>query len=399
MPSHHPLNSYGRPAAPRASVRLGLVGLLILVGAGAIVVSGVIGRSHSEAKLAGITRDQAIPTVKVIAPIKGAAEQELVLPGDVDAYFQAPIFARVSGYVKAWHQDIGAKVKSGQLLAEIDTPDLDQQLAQAKADLATAKANAELAALGAKRWQALRSSDSVSQQSVDEKVGDFAAKSAAVTAAQANVGRLTALEGFKRITAPFDGVVTARKTDIGDLINAGSGAGRELFTVSDIHKMRVYVQFPQAFAGSLVPGMTATMKLSQYPDTVFEAKLVTTANAVAKSSRTVLAELVAENADGKLWSGTFAEVHFRLPANTNILHIPANSLLFRKDGTEVAVLGADGKVVLKPVELGRDLGTQVEVQSGLDPSDRVIDSPPDSVATGDLVRVADVPAQPVGAAQ
>jgi len=309
------------------------------------------------------------------------------LPGQVEANYEAPIHARVSGYLKMWYEDIGAHVKAGQLLAEIDTPDLDQQLLQAKASLASAKADAELAELTAKRWKASIVANAVSQQTIDEKVGDATARQAQADAAAANVQRLNVLESFKRVVAPFDGIVTARKTDIGALINASGESGPELFSVADLHKIRVYVRVPQAFSSMLTPGMTAVLKLPQFPDQPFEAKLDTTSNAIDHDSRTVLAEFLMDNPNGKLWPGTYAETHLQLPANPTMLHVPTSALLFRQDGMMVAAVGKGDKVELRSVTLGRDLGTQVEVLSGVAAADRIIDIPPDSIATGDKVRV------------
>lgn len=390
---HDPMPSQA-PEKPltRRPKRLGVIGIVIVVVAIAIAANGIIGRTSSKATLAQWTAAQAIPSVKVIKPIAGTGTQELILPGNIEAFYEAPIYARVSGYVKMWYQDIGAKVKAGQLLAEIDTPDLDQQLAQAKADLGTAQATASLADIGARRWQALQNSESVSQQAVDGHTGDAAAKKANVAASQANVQRLMAMENFKRITAPFDGVVTARKTDIGALINAGSGAGPELFSVADLQQMRVYVKVPQAQAALLKPGMTAKLKLPQYPDRLFDATLTASANAVAKDSRSLLVQLLADNPGGLLWSGTFAEVHFQLPANPDILHVPTSAVLFRQNGAELAVVGPDGKITLKPVDLGRDLGTTVEVRSGITAADQVVDGPSDSIDNGDQVKIADAAA-------
>jgi RND family efflux transporter MFP subunit len=368
---------------------LGLVLIVVLIGAVGVGVSGIWSRHQNDAKLAGWTKAQAIPTVAVVVPKRGAKDQELVLPGDIEAYYEAPIYARVPGYLKMWYKDIGAHVKAGEQLAVIDTPEIDQQLEQAKSDLASVQANATLAELTAKRWHSLLASQSVSQQTADEKEGDALAKKALVAASQANVERLQALENFKHITVPFDGVVTARETDIGALINAGSGSGVELFKVADIHQMRVYVRVPQAYASQLKQGMEADLKLAQYSHQAFKARLETTANAISKESRTVLVELMADNPDGKLWPGTFAEVHFHLPPDPDIYHIPTSALVFREHGLEVATVGADDKVALKPVTAGRDLGTQIEIVSGLDPSDRVIDNPPDSINTGDVVKTAD----------
>jgi len=356
---------------------LALAVLALLAAAAVVAVSGVLSRQRSEAKLTQWTQAQAVPTVNVVTPQHATKDQELVLPGDIEAFYEAPIYARVSGYLKMWYKDIGAKVKAGDLLALIDTPELDQQLEQAKSDLASVQAGASLANLTSKRWQALLSSNAVSQQTADEKAGDAVEKKALVAASEARVSQLQALEEFKRITAPFDGVVTARQTDIGALINAGSGSGSgaELFKVADIHQLRVYVRVPQAYSAQLEPGMTVTMRLPQYPDRTFTAKLATTSNAISKDSR-------------KLWPGTFAEVHFALPPNPSNYRLPASALLFRKEGLQVATVGPDDKVVLKSLTVARDLGTEIEVNGGIAPTDRVIDSPSDSLAQGDAVKIA-----------
>jgi RND family efflux transporter MFP subunit len=367
--------------------RLRHYGWTALAIAVVIAVMGIFNRSRSETQLIQWTREQAIPEVAVVTPQRGVGGQELVLPGQVEANYEAPIHARVSGYLKMWYEDIGAHVKAGQLLAEIDTPDLDQQLLQAKASLASAKADAELAQLTAKRWKASIVANAVSQQTIDEKVGDATARQAQADAAAANVQRLNVLESFKRVVAPFDGIVTARKTDIGALINASGESGPELFSVADLHKIRVYVRVPQAFSSMLTPGMTAVLKLPQFPDQPFEAKLDTTSNAIDHDSRTVLAEFLMDNPNGKLWPGTYAETHLQLPADPTMLHVPTSALLFRQDGMMVAAVGKDDKVELRSVTLGRDLGTQVEVLSGVGATDRIIDIPPDSIATGDKVRL------------
>jgi RND family efflux transporter MFP subunit len=367
--------------------RLRHYGWTALAIAVVIAVMGIFNRSRSETQLTQWTREQAIPEVAVVTPQRGVGGQELVLPGQVEANYEAPIHARVSGYLKMWYEDIGAHVKAGQLLAEIDTPDLDQQLLQAQASLASAKADAELAQLTAKRWKASIVANAVSQQTIDEKVGDATARQAQADAAAANVQRLNVLESFKRVVAPFDGIVTARKTDIGALINASGESGPELFSVADLHKIRVYVRVPQAFSSMLTPGMTAVLKLPQFPDQPFEAKLDTTSNAIDHDSRTVLAEFLTDNPNGKLWPGTYAETHLQLPANPTMLHVPTSALLFRQEGMMVAAVGKDDKVELRSVTLGRDLGTQVEVLSGVGATDRIIDIPPDSIATGDKVRL------------
>lgn len=371
--------------------RLWLIGTTALVVAGTVVATGIIGRARSEQALVQVSDAQAIPTVALAERVHGDEVQSLALPGTIQPYYKASIFARVPGYLKSWQQDIGAHVVAGQALASIDTPDLDQQLDQAKADLATAQANEQLAALTAKRWHALVASQSVAQQTADEKAGDEAAKKATVDAAQAAVRRLQALESFKTIVAPFDGVVTARNTDVGALINAGSG-GQELFEVSDLHKVRIYVQVPQAFATELRPGLKASFDLPQYPGRHFDATLVTVSNSVTATSRSMLVELQADNPEDTLMGGTYCDVHFEVPGDPNVVRLPATALVAGDQGIQVATVGPDGKAVLKTVQLGRDLGDSVEVVAGLAPTDQVIDSPPETLESGDAVRLAAAPA-------
>jgi RND family efflux transporter MFP subunit len=377
----------GQPA-PRKRGRSLVYGAGALAAAIALAVYGVANRSWSEDRLVELTAQEAIPAVDVIHPERGVAGEQLVLPGTVDAFFQAPIYARVGGYLKMWYKDIGAHVKAGELLATIETPDLDQELAQAKANLGVADANYQLARVTAGRWQRLLKSDAVSVQDVDVRAGDATAKQASVTAAQANVSRLEALEAFRRIVAPFDGIITARRTDVGALINAGSGVGPELFAVADVHKMRVYVRVPQAESSGIIKGMQASLLLPQFSDRTFPATVLTTANSIDPLSNTLLVELMANNPDGVLTPGTFTNVHFQLPPQPEIMRIPTSALLFRQGGLKVATVGADGKAVIKPIRAGRDLGTQMEVLAGLAASDRVINSPPDSLMAGEKVRPA-----------
>ncbi len=365
---------------------IGRILVIALLAAVAVGLWGIWRRNETEAKLTKWTQAQAVPSVELISPQPVTEGPKLTLPGDIEAYYEAAIYARVPGYLKMWYQDIGAQVKAGQLLAEIETPELDQQLAQAKSDLASVKAAAALADLTASRWTALLRSKAVSQQAADEKTGEALRTKAQVQASAANVERLQALESFKRITAPFDGVVTARQTDIGALINAGSGTGTELFKVADIHAMRVYVRVPQTYAPELHPGIKATLSLPQSPGKAYPAAITTTSNAVSKDSRSVLVELMAANPTGELWPGTFAETNFDLPPDKGIYTLPTSALLFREHGMEIAVLGPQDKVQLKPIHIGRDLGTKVEVIAGLAPSDRVIDSPSDSLTAGDKVK-------------
>ncbi len=368
------------------------LGRTALGGALLVVALGLYVRWRDDRNLSKWTATAAIPAVAVFNPSAVIGDRTLLLPGVLDAYYAAPIYARVPGYLKRWYVDIGAKVTAGQLLADIDTPDLDQELRQAKADLASAQAARNLAQITARRWQNLLVKDAVSHQDADEKIGDLAAKSALANAAQAHVDQLEAVTAFKKIVAPFAGVVTARKTDIGDLINVGSGAGNttELFEVSDIHKLRLYVSVPQAYSAEIHPGMIAHLTVPEYPGRKFDAVLVTSSNAVSVKTGTLLVELEVNNAAGTLHPGDYAQVSFDLPASTtaNDVRIPDSSVLFRENGTEVGVITPDGNHVrLQPITIGVDNGAVVEVESGLKPTDRVIDNPTDSLANGDQVRV------------
>jgi RND family efflux transporter MFP subunit len=367
--------------------RLILAGAVTLVFAGAVAAHGIIQRSNTAQQVARWTDQQAIPTVN-LAKVTAGQGQTLTLPGTIQAFRKAAIYARVSGYLKSWQTDIGAHVQPGQVLAVIDTPDLDQQLAQAKATLASAQANAQVAALNAQRTGILAQKQIASQQSADNATSDAAAKKAVADAAQANLRQLEAMESFKTVVAPFDGVVTARNTDIGALINAGAGTGQELFEVSDMDTVRIYVQVPQAFTAQLRPRMNATFELPQYPGQHFDAKLVTTSNALDAASRSMLVELQADNSKGMFSPGNYSQIQFQITADANVLDIPATALISGDQGMQVATLGQDNKVVLKPVQIGRDFGNSVEVVAGLSPSDRVIDSPPETLQSGDLVRLA-----------
>lgn len=373
-----------------------------VVGAGVavlIVAGGLVTRVMADQSLKTWTEQAAIPTVSVIAPGPLSGAQDLVLPGKVEAFYDAQIHARVNGYLKQWFTDIGAPVKAGQVLAVIDTPDLDQQLAQAKADLSTAVANQKLAQTTAARWSSLLADDAVSRQESEEKSSDYAAKTAVVAAAQANVQRLEALEGFKRITAPFDGVVTGRTTDIGQLIAAGAPNDAGLFTVSDVRKLRIYVDAPQSYSAQLHPGMTADLTVPEHPGQTFKASLVTTTGAVSAASGTMQVELQIDNADGALKPGDYAQVSFGLPPAAGTIRLPASALLFTPKGMTVAVVGADSHVTLKPVTIARDDGSSVEIATGVAATDRVIDNPPDSLVQGELVRVAGAAAGRANSAQ
>lgn len=375
------------------------VGVIACVIAGAVAANGLVSRARSTQSLVQWTSAQAVPTIALAALTRGDTERSLILPGNIQPYNRAMIYARVSGYLKSWQEDIGAHVAAGQVLATIDAPDLDQQFDQAKADLATAVANQQLAAVTAQRYQPLVKPEFVSKQMMDEKNSAAATTKTIADSAQANVRRLQAMESFKTIVAPFDGVVTARNTDVGALINAGSAAGQELFEVSDLHRVRIYVQVPQAFSADLRPGLKATFTVPQYPGRTFDATLVTTSNSMNVLSRSMLVELQADNADGTLYGNTYCQVDFKLPNDPNLVRVPATALMPVNRGVQVAVLGDDNKVVLKSVQLGRDFGDSVEVTSGLSPQDRVIDSPPETLQSGDTVELPPPTAVSASAAQ
>jgi RND family efflux transporter MFP subunit len=383
-PPHEP----DETAKERAPVKAGRAIALFVLVAVAVAAWGIVSRSNDEAKLSQWTLARAIPTVSVISPKPGGSVRELVLPGDVDAYYNAIVHAQVSGYVHAWYKDIGAHVKAGDVLATIDTPELDQRLAEAREQLTKAKANQALAAVTADRWKSLRETGAVSQQAADEKVADEEAKSAEVAAASANLDRLKALKAFANIVAPFDGVVTQRNIDIGSLVSDSANANSGLFAVADVHEMRVYVSVPQSYADDMHEGMTATLKLPQYPNRSFEATITTTAQAIDPKSRSLLVELAAKNGDGALQPGAFAEVRFNLPEAADAFKLPATALLFRDMAVEVATVGANNRVAMKKVEIARDFGSEVGIVGGLSASDRVIASPLDSIDDGDEVRVA-----------
>jgi RND family efflux transporter MFP subunit len=370
--------------------QLVLVGVIALVAAGAIAANGLISRARDKRDLVQWTNAQAIPTVALADIVRGDAEQRLILPGNIQPYAKATIYARVNGYLKSWNKDIGAHIKAGEVLASIEAPDLDQQLAQATATLASAKANQEIAAITADRNSTLVQKQIVSQQTADQTAADAQAKKAIMEASAAYVRQLEAMQSFKEIVAPFDGVVTARNTDIGALINSGS-AGQPLFEVSDLHRVRIYVQVPQAFTADLRPGLKATFEMPQYPGQKFDATLVTTSNAMNEMSRSMLVELQADNPDGKLFGGTYCRVDFQIPGDPNMVRLPATALMPVNRGVQVALLGNDNKVVLKSIQLGRDFGDTVEVTAGLAPEDRVIDSPPETLQSGQTVHVAAEP--------
>jgi len=368
--------------------RLKLIGGVLLGLALITVALGVINRVQADQRLKAWTDAQAIPVVHLIKLTGEANAGALVLPGAVQAFYDAPIHARVSGYLKRWYADIGMPVKAGQILAEIDTPDLDQQLAQAKADLGTAVANLHLSQTTARRWAALLTQDAVSHQDADNKNGDLEAKTALVASAQANVHRLEVLESFKRITAPFDGIVTTRSTDIGALISVGGAGDTPLFTVADEKRLRIYVQVPQSYSAQIKPGMTAAFTVPEYPRRNFSAQVAAAAGAVTPQTGAQMIQLQIDNADRALKPGDYAQVRFTLPPDQGAIRVPATALTFRDAGMSVAMVGQNGRVAIKPVSIARDLGSTVEVAAGLSATDRIIDNPPDSLRPGDVVRIA-----------
>ena len=363
-----------------------VVGAVLLV---VVVAGGVAARVAHDASLQDWTDEQATPTVAIVTPSAEAIASKLELPGRLEAQSRASLYARVSGYLKSWNADIGARVKAGQLLAVIEAPDVEQQLLQAEADLVSAKANASLAESTAKRWQSMMGTDSVSKQEVEEKVGDYAVKQAMVNAAQANVNRLRTMQQFTRIVAPFDGVVTARETDVGALINAGGGTGPELFVVSDTRRLRLYVNVPQVYAALLSAGMKARVSVPERAGTQYEASVESMSGSVNVATGTTLVQLALDNAKGDLLPGGFANVSFDLPQTVTTLRIPASALIFDQHGLRVATVGEGNKVALKTITIARDHGATVEVAAGLAPDDRVIETPPDGIIDGTLVRIMD----------
>jgi RND family efflux transporter MFP subunit len=355
--------------------------------ASVVVGHGFIDRAESKQEVVAWTNAHAIPTVALAAPIPGSPHQTLTLPGNIQPFNRAAIFARVNGYVKGWDHDIGSTVKAGQVLATIDAPDLDQQLSQAKATLASVTANEKIAALTANRNNTLLKKQIVAQQLADQTTADAAAKEAVVDANEANVRQLEAMQSFKTLTAPFDGVVTARNVEIGQLINSG-GSGQPLFEVSDLHRVRIFVQVPQSFTAGLAVGMKATFEMPQYPGVQFDATLSHISKAINATSHSMQVELQADNAAGKFFGGSYCNVHFEIPTGADLMTLPSTALVTGNQGTQVAVLDSSNKVVLKNVRLGHDLGDSVEITAGLSASDRVINNPPETLMAGDTVRVA-----------
>ena len=368
--------------------------LILLVVALCLAVWGEVSRVRARASLGKEAAQAAIPTVVTVTPNRTPLGEELVLPGTVQAYIEAPIYARTNGYLKEWRTDIGTPVTKGQLLGEIDTPEVDRQLAQAEADLATARANESLSNSTNVRWKGLLATESVSKQDADEKAGDAAAKKAAADSAAANVARLRDLTSFKRVVAPFDGVITARNTDIGALINAGQSTGAELFRIADMHKLRIFVQVPEAYAAATGPGLEADLRFAEQPSRTFTARTVRTSNALDPTLRTLQVELELDNAKRDVFPGAYAEVHFKLPASAQSLRLPANTVLFRAAGLQVATIDGQKRVKLKSIVQGRDFGSTIEILSGVEADEVVILNPPDSLTDGVLVRIASPPPDP-----
>jgi RND family efflux transporter MFP subunit len=384
---------YGAARHNALKRRIRVVLWVLLALAVILAIWGITSRLIERSELRKRTAQDARLAVVTAKPQLSGAGDELVLPGVVQAFVEAAIYARTSGYLKSWYTDIGTRVKKGQLLAEIETPEVDRQLGQARADLNTALANLALSRTTNARWKVLLATHSVSQQDADEKAGDEAAKDATAKAAQQNVARLEDLESFKRVLAPFDGVITARNTDIGALINAGQSPGTALFRVADTAKLRIYAQVPEAYAASTTTGLKAELHFVEHPGKAYEAEAVRTSNALDPSARTLQVELQLDNQQGEVFPGAYAEVHFKLPSSAQTLRLPANTVLFRAAGLQVATVDGSGKIKLKNIMQGRDFGKTVEVLDGVDQNDAVVVNPPDSITDGVAVRIAPPPPQ------
>jgi len=380
-----PDGSRSRPSARRRPTILLAAAAVVVLGL--MIYSGIHSRAAAESRLTRRTQEAAVPTVAVIFPREGAPTQEIVLPGNTQAFSDAPIYARTNGYLRHWYFDIGAHVQKGELLAEIETPEVDQQLLQARADLDTAQANLNIAKITATRWQDLVSNGSVSQQETDQAVSNLSALKAAAESSAANVRRLEQLQSFEKIYAPFDGIITARNTDIGALIDAGANTQpRELFHIAAIHTLRLYVAVPEVYSRATRAGAPATLTLDEFPDQTFHGTLVRNANSIDVASRTLLVEVDVDNPTGQLLPGAYVFVHLKLPDQTRSVTIPSNTLIFRKEGLQVALV-RNGKADLIPVKISRDYGNSVEILSGLQPTDAVIVDPSDSLVAGMGVRV------------
>jgi RND family efflux transporter MFP subunit len=371
----------------RRPVKMGWAALLLVIVGAGLAYMGISARHRDDAKLKQWTDQQAVTPVSVVEPKRGGEARELVLPGNVDAFYTASIHGQVKGYVSEWRKDIGAKVKQGDVLAVVDTPELDQSVAVAESELQKAKANLALAKVTAERWDSLRKTAAVSQQAADEKDADSRARAADVDAAQSNVDRMKAQKAFANIVAPFDGVVTARNVDVGSLVRADGTSTAPLFTVADVHEMRVYVPVPETYAAEVRDGTKATLEVPEYPNRTFDATVDTTSRAIDSKSRTLLVELLAPNKDGLLHPGAFTRVHFKIPPDPNTYTVPASAMLYRDAEPRIATVGSDNRVVLKDVRIVRDLGTTVELADGVGQDERIVTNPPDSISDGQEVRV------------
>jgi len=386
------------PPSPGSRVTRGIVLVLIVLAVALVVIWGISSRRKASAELSQETRDLAIPTVSVIHPKPGAPQQEIVIPGDMQPYTDAPIFARTNGYLKKWYVDIGANVKAGQVLAEIDSPEVDQQLQQARADLATAQSNLNLAQVTANRYKDLLKTDSVAQQDVDNANGNYEARKTTVESAQANVKRLQDQQSFEKVYAPFDGVVTARNTDVGQLIDSGSSGGtaRELFHIAAVNPLRVYINVPQLDSPEIRPGLHAELALTEFPGRRFQGTVVRSSGAIDNTTRTLLTEVDVENSQHLLKPGGYVEVHLKLPSPVNTFTLPVNATIFKSAGLQVAIVKGGKTISLVPITPGRDFGSDMEIVAGLKGDEWVVLNPADTLSDGQTVRVAEPPASAQG---
>jgi RND family efflux transporter MFP subunit len=392
-----PEQETGRAPRESGSKHGVLITVIVLAIIAAVVIGGIVPRLRAKEALQKETYDLAVPTVNVAHAKQGAPQTEIVLPGNMQAFTESPIYARTNGYLKKWYVDIGGRVKTGQLLAEIETPEVDQQLQQARSQLNTAKANYNLAQITSNRYQELKNTDSVAQQDVDNALGSERANAATVSAAEYQVKYLEQLESFRKIYAPFDGIITVRNTDVGHLINSGAGSPTaELFHIAAIHTLRVYINVPQQFSPAAKTGLTATLTLQEFPGRQFKGRLVRTANAIDLATRTLLVEVDVDNPTGELLPGAYAEVHLAVPSGAPTFILPVSALIFRAQGLQVGVVKDGNRAQLANIIMGRDFGSEVEVVSGLQADDQVIINPPDSLISGEEVRVGQPPNQNQG---
>jgi len=383
-PHKSTLNEKGETRSNRGWLVLAIAVLVV----GALLSSGILSRVKARTRLKAETAQVALTAVSVVSPKQTAPAEEIILPGNVQPFITSPVYARTNGYLKKWYFDIGAHVKKGQLLAVIETPEVDQQLQQARSNLSTAQANLELATITKSRYQGLLKTNAVAQQDVDNAVGTYNANKAIVEADEAAVQQYAALVSFEKVYAPFDGVITARNTDIGDLINSGSGASvkTDLFHIAQPGVLRVYVNVPEEYSRGIKVGMSADLALAEFPGRTFPGKLVRTADAINMATRTLLIEIDVDNPTGTLLTGSYAEVHLKVSAQPSTFIIPVNTLVFRSEGLRVGIV-KDGKVTLTAVTPGHDFGNQIEIVSGLKRDDQVIINPPDSIITGQQVQI------------